>query len=93
MGCKLDKDGNINIKSYSVPKIKNIKSINVLFTDFEGCLESILDEYPDFLKQLRLVIYEADQRHICNYKKIETILSDIDKKKKEVNGQNYVWLK
>lgn len=63
-GSKVVDDGDINITSYSLDKIKNIKKINVLFADCEGCLEKFIDEYEHFLKQLRLIIYEAEQAQL-----------------------------
>jgi FkbM family methyltransferase len=92
-GSKVIKDGDINITSYPLNKIKNINKINILFADCEGCLETFIDEYEYFLNQLRLIIYEADQTNICNYKKIENILKKNNFKKIEVIGQNYVWEK
>jgi FkbM family methyltransferase len=90
-GSKITKDkGNI-VKSYRLNNVENINKINVLFADCEGCLESFIDDYEYFLKQLRLVIYEADHKHICNYDKIEKILKKNNFKNIEVNGQNYVW--
>ena len=92
-GSKVLNDGNINIKTYSLHQIQDIKKINVLFADCEGCLEKFIDEYEGFLKQLRLIIYEADQGHLCDYKKIKKILLNNNFKNVEVNGQNYVWTK
>ena len=51
-----------------------------------------IDEYEYFLKQLRLVIYEADQSEICDYKKIENIL--IKNNFKNIESEyNFVWIK
>lgn len=92
-GSKVVDDGEINITSYSLKQIKDINKVNVLFADCEGCLEKFIDEYEYFLKQLRLIIYEADQSHMCDYKKIEYILKKNNFNNIEVNGQNYVWEK
>ena len=92
-GSKITKDKGDIVKSYRLNNIENINKINVLFADCEGCLESFIDEYENFLKQLRLVIYEADQKDICNYNKIENILKKNNFKNIEVAGQNYVWMK
>ena len=73
-GSSVSNKGNIDIKSYSLKSIPNIEKINVLFADCEGCLESFIDEYEYFLKQLRLIIFEADQPEICDYEKIKNIL-------------------
>lgn len=92
-GSKITEGKGQMVKSFRLNNIENINKINVLFADCEGCLESFMDEYEHFLKQLRLVIYEADQTHICNYKKIEKILKKNNFKNIEVDGQNYVWMK
>ena len=92
-GAKVADDGDIDITSYSLNKLSNIDKINVLFADCEGCLEKFIDEYEHFLKQLRLIIYEADQNQICDYKKIEEILKKHTFKNVETSGQNYVWKK
>lgn len=86
-------EGNIDINSHPLKSIPNIDKINVLFADCEGCLESFIDEYEDFLKQLRLVIYEADQPNTCDYKKIENILKQNNFKNIEISGQNNIWIK
>ena len=74
-------------------KYLNKNKINVLFADCEGCLELFINEYESFLKQLRLVIYETDQRDICNYKKIENVLKKNNFENVEIVGQNYIWKK
>ena len=66
------------------------------FSDYELLkieTNKFIDEYEEFFKQLRLVIYEADQRDICDYKKIEKILTKHNFKNVEISGQNYVWKK
>lgn len=92
-GSKIIKNGEISVKSYPLKSIKNYDKINVLFADCEGCLEQFLDEYDFFIKQLRLIIYEEDQKDICNYDKIENKL----KKQNFTNIKNInnikVWIK
>ena len=90
-GSKIVDNGTINVRSYSLNDIPNIDKVNVLFADCEGCLELFIDEYEDFLKQLRLIIYEEDQRHICDYIKINRILIKNNFKNIEINGQNSIW--
>ena len=90
---KMTKDGDIEVNSIPLNKIKDVHKINVLFADCEGCLESFIDEYHSFLKQLRLIIYEADQTHICNYDKIKKILIENKFKKIVHEGQMLVWVK
>ena len=90
-GSKITEGKGQLVKSFRLNNIENINKINILFADCEGCLELFIDEYEHFIKQLRLVIYEADQSHLCNYKKIEQILKANNFKNIEVVGQNNVW--
>ena len=90
---KIIDDGTIDVTSYSLKDVSNIDRINVLFADCEGCLESFFDEYEWFLKQLRLVIYEKDQLHICNYEKIEKLLEKHGFYLVESKDNNFIWEK
>jgi len=66
------------IPNYTLQQIKdkyNIKNFNVLVVDCEGCMETFLNENLDILSSLRLIMFEEDQSHICNYKNIKQILS------------------
>jgi len=92
VGSSVSNEGNIDIKSYPLKSIANIEKINVLFVDCEGCLESFIDEYEYFLKQIRLVIFEADQPHLCDYDKIKNILRKNNFKEIE-SGFFNVWIK
>ena len=49
---------------------------NVLVADCEGCLCKFLEENPDFLNQLRLVTFEKDMPHMCDYVGISKMLLD-----------------
>ena len=67
---------NTEIPSYrlnDIIKKYNLK-FNVLVADCEGFLEVFFDENPDFYKDLRLIIYEADYPDKCDYEKIKNIL-------------------
>jgi len=92
-GSRITKDGTESVKSFPLRSIKNINTVNVLFADCEGCLEQFLDEYESFLEQLRLVIYEQDQTHLCDYDKIKRKLEENGFKMIEHSGQNIVWEK
>ena len=64
------------IPSYSLEAIQekyNLK-FNVLVADCEGFLETFFDENPEFIKQLRVLTFEADYPDKCNYTKIKTNL-------------------
>ena len=92
VASSVSNEGNIDIKSYPLKSIANIEKINVLFADCEGCLESFIDEYEYFLKQIRLVIFEADHPHFCDYDKIKNIIRKNNFKEIE-SGFFNVWIK
>ena len=65
-------DETSSIPSYSLQEIteKYQLNFNVLVADCEGFLETFFDENPDFYDGLRMIIFEADYTHKCNYDKI-----------------------
>ena len=67
---------NSYIPSYTLESIKQQTGLtfNVLVVDCEGFLETFLDENPDVLNGLRLILFEADRPDICNYQKIRELL-------------------
>ena len=71
-------DDNTNIPSFSLLEIKEKYNLNfnVLVADCEGFLETFFDENPEFHKQLRLIIFEADYPEKCNYDKIKQMLRE-----------------
>lgn len=66
-----------DIPSYSLEEIESMHnlSFNTLVADCEGFLERFFDENPHLYKQLKLVMYEEDNRHKCDYKKIAANLT------------------
>lgn len=83
------------IPSYTLKEIQQTYdlSFNVLVADCEGFLESFLDDNPDFVDNLRLIIFEADYPDKCNYTKIRSIL-EYDKDFTEILfGHQNVWIK
>ena len=83
------------IPSYTLKEIQQTYdlSFNVLVADCEGFLESFLDDNPDFVDNLRLIIFEADYPDKCNYTKIRSIL-EYDKDFTELLfGHQNVWIK
>ena len=68
-------DNNSNIKSVELDYYSNYK-FNVLIADCEGFLEEFIDENEEFIKSLRLIIFEADYGKKCNYRKIRKFLKD-----------------
>lgn len=85
-------DPTSTIPSFTLKEVEekyNLK-FNVLVADCEGFLEIFFDENPDFIKQLRLVIFEADYSEKCNYEKIRNILSE-NSFKELLNGHQNIW--
>lgn len=81
------------IPSYSLNHIMQTYGLcfNVLVADCEGFLEIFFDENPNFYKQLRLIIFEADYPEKCNYTKIEAALA-ANGFKKMLKGHQNVWM-
>ena len=87
-------DNNSKIKSFTLDEIKKKYDLNfnVLIADCEGFLEQFFDENTNLFNNLRLIIFEADKCHRCNYAKIKDYL--IKKKFKcELEGIDNVWIK
>jgi FkbM family methyltransferase len=84
-----------NIPSYTLNEIKkkfNINKFNVLIIDAEGFMEQFIDENIDILKDLRLIMFEADQPQKCDYNKIEKILIENNFRPK-IKGFHNVYFK
>ena len=56
-------DPNSDIPNYPIPDC----DFNVLIADCEGFLETFYNENKDFFKQLRLILFEKDMPHRCDY--------------------------
>jgi FkbM family methyltransferase len=67
---------NSTIPSMSLDEVKAKYGLNfnVLVADCEGFLETFFDENPTFYDQIRLILFEADCPHKCNYAKIRNTL-------------------
>lgn len=65
-----------SITSYRLEDIEAMYGLtfDTLVADCEGFLEQFFDENPDFYKQLKLVMFEQDYPHKCNYAKITGVL-------------------
>ncbi len=65
-----------NLPIISLEEVEKMvdSKFTVLFVDCEGCLESFLDENPNILNSIRLLIFEADNSANCNYNKIIELL-------------------
>lgn len=82
------------IPSFSLSEIKEKYNLdfNVLVADCEGFLETFFNENPDFHKQLRLIIFEADYPEKCDYNKIKNMLVD-DGFKAALEGHQNVFIR
>ena len=72
-------DENSKINHYTLDEIKKkykIKTFNVLVADCEGFLEQFIDENPNIINEIRMIIFEADYTDKCNYDKIKSILKN-----------------
>jgi FkbM family methyltransferase len=85
-------DENSKIRSYSLEEISQGMKFNVLVADCEGFLETFFDENPNFIDNLRLVIFEADYPNKCNYQKIRNMLTQKNFKSL-LDGHQNVWIK
>jgi FkbM family methyltransferase len=92
-------DYNTTTPNYTLDQIKEkykILNFTVLIVDCEGCMESFLNENPEILSTLRLVTFEEDQAHICNYDNIKKILTqnNLYEVESKFDGCNRtVWIK
>lgn len=66
------------IPSFTLDQIKDTYKLNfnVLVADCEGFLETFFDENPSFYDGLRMIMFEADCPHKCNYNKIRSALKE-----------------
>ncbi len=49
---------------------------NAVVADCEGCLNVLVNDYPEFFSQIELIIYEMDQPDICDYNKLNDLLHE-----------------
>jgi FkbM family methyltransferase len=89
----VEKDDS-KIKSYTYAEIKRKFNLdfNVLVADCEGFLERFLDENPSIYEEMRIIIFEADQPHKCNYNKIRNNLINYGFRE-VIKGHQNVWKK
>ena len=64
----------------------------MLVADCEGFLERFLDENPSIYEEMRIIIFEADQPHKCNYNKIRNNLINYGFRE-VIKGHQNVWKK
>ena len=63
-------------KLHEIQRYCYVKSFNVLVADCEGFLGTFLEENPDIIERLRLIIFEADCEEKCDYNKIHKLFLD-----------------
>jgi len=82
------------IPSFTLEEItdKYKLKFNVLVADCEGFLETFFDENPKFYDTLRMVMFEADCPHKCNYDTIRNALKQRGFTE-ELGGFQNVWLR
>ena len=91
---KSNDSGIPGIPSYTLESIQQQTGLkfNVLVADCEGFLETFFDENPDFIKGLRLLLFEADRPDICDYYKIVHVLL-LNGFKELLGGHQNVWIR
>ena len=86
------KDEKSLIPNYTLDEIKekyNINKFSVLVADCEGFLETFLDENPNLINDLRLIIFEEDFPEKCNYDKIkDNLIKNNFILKEKINSQD-----
>lgn len=94
-GTTSEYDEKSKIPNYTLDEIKNKFGINkftALVVDCEGCLENFLSDNKDILNDIRIIIFEKDYEHKCNYDNI--IKELINNNFKEVlSGFHSVYIK
>lgn len=88
-------DENSNIAIISLNELLKKYNVvpNVLVVDCEGCFEIFVDENKDFVKNLRMIMYEADYVNKCNYVKLEELFLENGYKVIDVWSNQYIWKK
>lgn len=91
----MEPDSESDIESITLENLLNRYPINpnVLIVDCEGCFEIFVDENINFIKDLRLIMYEVDYPNKCDYIKIENILIKNRYKIVDIWSNQYVWKK
>ena len=84
-----------DIPSFTLSEVKEKYGLdfNTLVCDCEGFLETFLDENPDLLLNLKLLIMECDSVQRCNYDKIRENLSSAGFSLIERKYYHEVWRK
>lgn len=85
-------DAESLIKSYPLDHYDSKYDFNALVVDCEGCLEQFLNENKDFIKKLRIIIFEADYPQECNYRRIRKFLID-NNLKEIIRGHQNIYIK
>ncbi len=89
------KDESSDVPNFTLDQINSLYNIdfNVLVIDCEGCICQFLDENGSILEKIELILLEADQSKLCNYKEIYNILENYGFKKVYSILHQQVWKK
>lgn len=65
-----------NTVSAPLESLSNVVPFDCLVADCEGFLEQFVRENPEFIKKLRVIIYETDRQTTCDYNYINSVILD-----------------
>jgi len=68
-GSFVSKDGELDVTSYTLSELESMinSKFSVLFVDCEGCFIQVLLDFPEILKDLRMIIVEKDRLNELDY--------------------------
>ena len=77
-GSFVSKDGELDVTSYTLSELESMinSKFSVLFMDCEGCFIQVLNDFPEILKDLRMIIIEKDRLHELDYSECDEKLTD-----------------
>jgi FkbM family methyltransferase len=90
-------DGTGNVPRYTLEEVEatyNLK-FDCLVADCEGFLGQFFDENPHMYQQLKMVMFEVDYEHKCDYRKImkNLVVSGFKQLEAACNNYHQVWSK
>jgi FkbM family methyltransferase len=84
-----------DIKCYTLDEISSLYNLkfNVLVVDCEGCLCQFFNENEKILEDINLILFEADQTHVCDYDNVRQLLIKYKFMEIEGPGHQNAWKK
>lgn len=84
-GSFVSKDGELDVTSLTLSELESMvnSKFSVLFMDCEGCFIQVLNDFPEILKDLRMIIIEKDRLNELDYSECDEKLIVAGFKKKE----------